>query len=814
MVNWDLIHLNCPLCFLIILALSQPCIAIIQQYGTILPGFQASQMSSIDDNGLFLLSNDSTFALGFQTTENVTLFKLVIIHQDTSMILWTANGDSPVANSDKFVFNTSGSVSLQSEAKTVWKPDTGGKPVSAIQLLDSGNLVLLGSDNSTVLWESFQHPTNTLISNQEFMKSMQLYSDPDPTKPNVTHFLEIKSGDMILSSGYNKTPQIYWSMRKDSRKILNKDGGVVNSAKIVSNSWRFYDENKTLLWQFIFSSNPYARNSTWIMVLQNNGFLAFYNLGNGPSKVASQVRIPREPCETPEPCGAYFACSSSRCRCPSGLVSRSCNVTVSDQCLNQSERYDLINAGEGLSYFALKFSQPYMRADLNACKASCASNCSCLGLIFDESSSNCYLFDWIGSFLSDSSSRYSVYVKASRKVGVEEGNGRSNRKHLPIVLTIVFVTVLIVVMAVYGGYKYLMKKKTLQESFLESPEEDDSFFGSISAMPVRYSYRSLQEATSNFSLKLGQGGFGSVYKGNLPDGTPLAVKKLEGFDQGKKEFRAEVSIIGGIHHIHLVRLKGFCAEGSHRLLAYEFMPNGSLDKWIFKRDVDNGSVLDWPARFNIAIGTAKGLAYLHEDCEVKIVHCDIKPENVLLDEHFEARVSDFGLAKLMTREQSHVFTTLRGTRGYLAPEWLTNYAISEKSDVYSYGMVLLEIIGGRKNYDPSFSSEKSHFPAYASKMMEEGNLREIVDSSLEYDPNDESVRTAIKVALWCIHEDMSMRPPMSIVVQMLEGVSPVPDDPPMFSSAGGPNLESFYVNQGSRTGRWSGLSAVQLSGPR
>ncbi|GKD29170.1 G-type lectin S-receptor-like serine/threonine-protein kinase SD2-5 [Tanacetum coccineum] len=152
-------------------------------------------------------------------------------------------------------------------------------------------------------------------------------------------------------------------------------------------------------------------------------------------------------------------------------------------------------------------------------------------------------------------------------------------------------------------------------------------------------------------------------------------------------------MIGSIRHHHLVKLKGFCAEVKHRLLVYEYMANGSLDRWIFGE-----FLLDWDTRYNIAIGTAKGLAYLQEDCDVKIVHCDIKPENVLLDDNFLAKISDFGLAKLMTREQSHVFTTLRGTRGYLVPEWITNHAISEKSDVYSYGMVLLEIISGQKNY--------------------------------------------------------------------------------------------------------------------
>ncbi|CAO2825811.1 unnamed protein product [Amaranthus hypochondriacus] len=805
MGNWGLNHVKHLLYLIVLFALSQVCTSLSQQIGTIKPGFHASRMGFVDNNGLFLLSNKSRFAFGFQPTNSeANLFLLVILHQESSTVVWTANRASPVGNSDQIVFDTNGSVSLKRGGMSVWEPDTGEKPVFAVQLLDTGNLVFLGSDNNAKVWESFRYPTNTLFSKQDFVQGMQLLSDPSP-RSNLTYMLEIRSGDMILSAEY-RTPQVYWSMRKDVRKIINQDDGVIRSAMIESNSWKFYDQRKNLLWQFVFSSNSIGRNSTWIVVLRNDGFLAFYNLDNGPSKIPSSVRIPSDPCGTPEPCEAYFACSSSRCRCPSGLVSRGCNTSILAPCRNPNESFDLVDAGDGLSYFAMKFAQPFVKTNINGCQASCASNCTCLGLIFDRISGNCFLFDWLGSFISDPSSKYSVYVKVSKNRRVGEGNGGSNRKHLPIIVAIVISTLLVVVVMGYRGYIYYSKKKEVVRSPLDT-SEDDSFFESLSGLPVRYSYKTLQEATDNFSLKLGQGGFGSVYQGQLADGTSLAVKKLEGVGQGKKEFRAEISIIGSVHHIHLVRLKGFCTEGSHRLLVYEYMANGSLDKWIFRRNDDNGCVLDWPTRFSIAVGTAKGLAYLHEDCEVKIVHCDIKPENVLLDEHFVAKVSDFGLAKLMTREQSHVFTTLRGTRGYLAPEWITNYAISEKSDVYSYGMVLLEIIGGRKNYDPSLPFDKSYFPAYTFKMMNEGKIEEILDSSLNCDPNNTSVRIAIKVALWCIQEDMSMRPPMTTVVQMLEGICPVPEPPLSTSTIAG-------FSQNTVTGCSSILSDVQLSGPR
>ena len=205
--------------------------------------------------------------------------------------------------------------------------------------------------------------------------------------------------------------------------------------------------------------------------------------------------------------------------------------------------------------------------------------------------------------------------------------------------------------------------------------------------------------------------------------------------------------------------------------------------------------------------------------EPPIVHCDIKPENVLLDDKFLAKVSDFGLAKLMTREQSHVLTTLRGTRGYLAPEWITNTAISEKSDVYSYGMVLLEIIGGRKSYDPTNeTSEISYFPSFVFKMMEEGKLRDIVDSKLEIVENDERLGNAVKVSFWCLQHDMSRRPYMSKVVQMLEGLCVIPE-PPTCSPLGFRLYSTLFQSNSdevetSNSQKGSYISAARLSGPR
>ncbi|MCO5570469.1 hypothetical protein L7F22_024191 [Adiantum nelumboides] len=226
-------------------------------------------------------------------------------------------------------------------------------------------------------------------------------------------------------------------------------------------------------------------------------------------------------------------------------------------------------------------------------------------------------------------------------------------------------------------------------------------------LPIKFSYKELEHATDNFNSKhrLGSGGFGTVFKGVLAgDKSTVAVKKLHSSLEGGQEaqFQAEVSTIGSIHNVNIVRLRGFCCEGSHRILVYEYMPKGSLDRYLLdkSRSVgDIGEALDWKTRFNIALGVAKGIAYCHEQCRSRIIHCDIKPENVLLEHDYNPKVSDFGLAKLVSKSQTRVITAIRGTRGYVGPEWVANLPVTMKADVYSYGMLLLEVIGWRRNLD-------------------------------------------------------------------------------------------------------------------
>jgi hypothetical protein len=239
-----------------------------------------------------------------------------------------------------------------------------------------------------------------------------------------------------------------------------------------------------------------------------------------------------------------------------------------------------------------------------------------------------------------------------------------------------------------------------------------------------------------------------------------------------------VLTLGTIHHVNLVRLRGFCSEGSKRALVYDYMANGSLDSHLFQTSLSSRQVLSWGQRFGIAVGVARGLAYLHDKCRERIIHCDIKPENILLDESLGAKLADIGMAKLVGRGFSRVLTTVRGTPGYLAPEWLAGAPVTVKADVYSFGLVLFELVSGRRN--AAASPEEAggrpaavYFPVHAAVRLHAGDVVSLLDVRLCQDANVVELERLCKVACWCIQDEECDRPAMGLVVQQLEGVADV-----------------------------------------
>ena len=287
--------------------------------------------------------------------------------------------------------------------------------------------------------------------------------------------------------------------------------------------------------------------------------------------------------------------------------------------------------------------------------------------------------------------------------------------------------------------------------------------------PVRFTPEKLDEITKKYSTILGSGAFGIVFKGELSNGENVAVKVLNRLDMGMEEqFKAEVITIGRTYHINLVKLYGFCFHRDKRALVYEYVENGSLDRYLFGSK--NRDDFDFQKLHKIAIGTAKGIAYLHEDCQHRIIHYDIKPENVLLDMKLEPKIADFGLAKLRSRESNiEMNTHFRGTRGYAAPEMWKPYPVTYKCDVYSFGILLFEIVGRRRHFDSSYSESQQWFPRWTWEMFEMNELVVMLALCEIEEKDSEIAERMLKVALWCVQYSPNDRPLMSTVVKMLEG---------------------------------------------
>ncbi|TVU07954.1 hypothetical protein EJB05_41333, partial [Eragrostis curvula] len=300
----------------------------------------------------------------------------------------------------------------------------------------------------------------------------------------------------------------------------------------------------------------------------------------------------------------------------------------------------------------------------------------------------------------------------------------------------------------------------------------------------RYTYRELVRATRKFKYELGRGASGIVYRGVLKDNRAVAVEKLEDINQGEEEFRHELSVISRINHMNLVRVCGFCSDAPHRILVSEYVENGSLDKILFGTE-GSEMLLDWKQRFLIALGVARGLAYLHHECLEWVIHCDVKPENILLDENLVPKIADFGLAKLLNRGGSNINgSRIQGTRGYIAPEWVSSLPIIAKVDVYSFGVVLLELLNGARVSDME-NSEDEEVEMVLGRMVrrlkeklqlddtEESWITDFVDPRLNEQYNKLQAKTMMKLAVSCLEEDRGRRPTMEDVAQILVSVDEV-----------------------------------------
>lgn len=766
------------------------------------------------------VSDNGTFAMGFTPSKTDNhLFTLGIwfarLPGDRT-IVWSPNRNSPISKEAILELDTTGNLILIDKKITIWATNTSNANVESATMSESGNFILHNINNHPI-WQSFSQPSNTLLPNQPLTVSSELTS-PKSSSHGGYYALKMlqQPTSLSLALTYN-LPETYQTLDENESsyanysywqgpEISNVTGQVIavldqaGSFGIVygdSSDGAVYvyknDNDDAGLASAIHQSKPLTVLRR--LTLEENGNLRLYRWEdvNGSKQWVTQWAAVSNPCDIGGICG-NGVCKLDRtktnasCTCLPGTskVGRDgqCyeNSSLVGKCTNgqnenMTSKFRISMVQQTNYYFSessiiANFSENDV-SSLSKCGDACLSDCDCVASVYGLNEER--PFCWVLRSLSfggfeDTSSTLFVKVRANSSWTPEGQDGRSNSSSdgmgrakekaviIPIVLGMIVLIFLLCMLLYYSVHRKRTLKREMESSLV------------LSGAPVNFTYRALQIRTSNFSQLLGTGGFGSVYKGSLGDGTLIAVKKLDKIlPHGEKEFITEVNTIGAMHHMNLVRLCGFCSEGPHRLLVYEFMKNSSLDKWIFPSYRGRDRLLDWQTRFDIAINTAQGIAYFHEQCRNRIIHCDIKPENILLDENFCPKVSDFGLAKLMARDHSQVVTMVRGTRGYLAPEWVSNRPITVKADVYSYGMLLLEIIGGRRNLDLSFDAEDFFYPGWAYKEMTNGSAIKVADRNLNGAVDEEELMRALKIAFWCIQDDVSMRPPMGEVVRLLEG---------------------------------------------
>ncbi|KAH7861834.1 hypothetical protein Vadar_031449 [Vaccinium darrowii] len=716
--------------------------------GFIYPNFTSKGIHFVDGFVGFLTSVNETFKAAMINPFGQTNFYLCIVHMASNAVTWSANRDAPVSNAGAMNLSVTGIIITDQDGSLKWSTPRFNSSVSALQLTETGNLVLLDQSNAT-LWESFHYPTDTIVIGQKLPVGVYLSSAASSTDLSVgSYWLSLTSSDALLQ-WQNLT---YWKLSMDT-----------NAYKTSTYPVEYMAMNQTGL--YLFSNNGA------VVVIEVNLSVSDFGIAkldySGQFSVSSfsgtdweQVFAgPGDKCQTPFVCGTLGLCTDGAasgnplCSCPlnfhysspsqnptvcvpsdgSYSLSNSCNSSNNNNSTGNSSSVTYLSLGYGIDYFANDFTSPVKYGiNLSVCEDLCSQNCSCLGIFYDNSSDSCYVLEnQLGSVMSSASNNNDRLGFVKVIVGPSPANFAPNKDEalgFPIVALVLLPFIGLFLLAALGFFLWRRSTSSktgkihLNSQTLPSSEELDAF--SIPGLPVKFGYAELEAATDNFKTMIG----------------------------------SDRSLFG------------------------------------------NGPVLEWQERVDIALGTARGLAYLHSGCQQKIIHCDVKPENILLHDHFQAKISDFGLSKLLSSEQSGLFTTMRGTRGYLAPEWLTSSAISDKTDVYSFGMVLLEIVSGRKNCslrtrsgsmnDESsgggYSSSSSgqgvvYFPMFALEMHEQGRYLELADPRLDGRVTSEDVEKLVRVALCCAHEDPTLRPNMVSVVSMLEGETP----------SGEPRLESL-----------------------
>ncbi|KAG7982939.1 hypothetical protein I3843_04G078900 [Carya illinoinensis] len=727
------------------------------------------------------LSPSGRFAFGFYT-KNLNGFEVGIwLVGDKRIVVWTAFRDDPPLTSNVNLNFTEGKILWRTEQGQE-KSIAGATAAAYASMLDSGNFVLYDKD-SKIIWQSFDHPTDTILGGQTLFNRGRLVSSLTESDHSTGRFnLEMQlDGNLVLypANTANTPGDAYWSTGTDF--CGNSKCQLV---LYLNNTGPLSILNGTSLKHSVYDGgSDNTGNTIYRATLDSDGNFRLYSHAyddRGNFNVSNSVwEALLGLCEVKSFCGFNSYCTyddgKPYCACLPGT-----NNFSSERSLGCERNFSEAGCRGGKEINAAFYSietmenmqwedHPYAVTSMSEeeCKTSCLEECNCGAALFDSQKCRKHTLPLIYVRRSDASQGSTAFLKI--------GTSRSPKKPLVVVRKTTMVEILLmtfgltvfsVVSLTISGLLIFKSRVLRYKRLLENGN-----VGPAEEITLRlFSYNELKRATNGFKEEIGKGSFGAVYKGALYKAKRLvAVKRLEkaGIEDGEREFRAEMRAIGRTHHRNLVRLLGYCAEGSKRLLVYEYMSNGSLADLLFRAPMRP----NWNERVRIAQDVARGILYLHEECEAPIIHCDIKPHNILMDEFWTAKISDFGLAKFLMPDQTRTFTGVRGTRGYLAPEWQKNIPISVKADVYSYGIVLFEILCCRRNIELGISSDNEMILSdWIYQCFLAGELEKIV----KWEEVDKTtLENMIKAGLWCIQDEPALRPSMKSVLLMLEGITDV-----------------------------------------
>ncbi|KAM3699302.1 hypothetical protein ACB094_05G015400 [Castanea mollissima] len=715
---------------------------------------------SIKD-GQSLISKDNNYALGFfspgNSSHNYLGIWYVKVTQQT--VVWIANRNDPLNDSSGVLsINQYGDLVLHdSNNRLLWSTHVSAQDQvttsSVAQLHDSGNLVLVQDSNKKVLWQSFDHPTDTLLPNMKlglylrtginmFLTSWKSKDDPGTRiysykmNPNGSPQVFLYNG----STPYWRTPPWPWY------NVSNATASSVEKSNFVNN------QDEISCTYFVDDPSIMTR-----VVLDNTGLLQKLMWDDGVHQWKEQWATPKYLCDKYGQCGSYSKCNPDNinmfeCMCLPGYEPKSPRDWYlrdgSEGCVRKNSGFSRLNLPDS-SFDAAWIG---MSMSSSECEQACLTNCSCTAFTsmnIDGKGTGCLA--WYGELMdilqfTDEGSELNVRVDATE----------------------------------LGTVKRTVHNQSLNfasaEGSFEGNELKDS--GTHPDLLI-FNLSCILAATENFSPtnKLGQGGFGSVFKGQLSNGQQIAVKRLsKSSGQGIEEFKNEVMLIAKLQHRNLIKLLGCCIQEEEKMLIYEYMPNKSLDSFIF--DHTRSSFLDWSKRFEIIIGIARGILYLHQGSRLKIIHRDLKASNVLLNAEMNPKISDFGMARIFKVGQTQDKTTrVVGTYGYMSPKYAIFGKFSIKSDVFSFGVILLEIVSGKKNSD-SYQEHPS-LTLIGHELWREDGALDVVDSSIKESCVSDEVLRCIQVRLFCVQEEVVDQPTMLAVHLMLssERAHPFPKQP-------------------------------------